>query len=130
MNRGMIAAGLLAILMSTHELTAQQPKQQMPQDSTHRGMTMGIDMRQQMRVMDSMNARLDTLVLRMNRASGNAKVAAMAQVINEMVSQRRAMHAHMQQLMRSHGAMMGGHRSMEKDGDAPPSDSSGHAEHH
>ena len=129
MSRGVMVGSLLAILVSGQELSAQQPKQ-MPQDSTHRGMTMGAEMRQQMRAMDSMNAHLDTLVLRMNRASGNAKVSAMAQVINEMVSQRRTMHAHMQQMMRSHGAMMGGHRSMEKDGDAPPNDSSGHAEHH
>jgi hypothetical protein len=70
-------------------------------------------MQQQMMAMDSMNARLDTLVQRMNRASGNAKVSAMAQVINELVSQRRAMQRHMHQMM--HGRMMGGRDTAEAD---------------
>lgn len=95
--------------------------------------------------MDSMNARLDTLVGRMNRSTGNAKVGAMAQVISELVSQRRAMQTHMHQMMmRSHGKPKGDHTTMEMeldsapvqtrkpepDGQAPGTDTSGHAEHH
>jgi len=39
-----------------------------------------------------MDARLDTLVKQMNRATGTAKMDAMAAVITELVSQRQQMH--------------------------------------
>jgi hypothetical protein len=58
-------------------------------------------MAEHMRMLDSMNARLDTLVSRMNRASGSQKVSAMAAVINELVAQRKAMHENMTELMQS-----------------------------
>jgi succinylglutamate desuccinylase len=97
------------------------------------------NMQQHMRMMDSANARLDSLVHRMNRASGNAKVAAMAQVINELVAQRRSMQTHMRQMMRSHGGMMegqmmhhGGDTARTRGGKPRPaaSDTSGHDQHH
>ena len=122
MSTRVLGAALVTLFMSAQALAAQQPGQQAPRDSTGRGMTMGMDM-PQMRMMDSMNLRLDTLMGRMNRATGNAKVTAMAQVLNELVAQRRVMQTHMRQMMRSHGAMMGG-PTME----AKP-DTSGHAEH-
>jgi len=109
MKTAALGAALLTLLLGTQRLAAQQPGHGMPQDSMHRGMMMSLDMQQQMAVMDSMNARLDSLVLRMNRASGNAKVDAMAQVINEMVSQRKSMHDRMQRMMQSHGEMRRGH---------------------
>ena len=40
------------------------------------------------------NKRLDDLVAKMNAARGDAKVDAIAAVINEMVEQRRAMQPH------------------------------------
>jgi hypothetical protein len=49
--------------------------------------------------MDSLDARLDTLTARMNRATGNARIAAMADVINELVAQRRTMHRQMHEMM-------------------------------
>src|SRR5262245_28936882 len=55
-----------------------------------------------MLAMDSLDHRLDSLVDRMNRASGNQKIAAMAAVVNELVAQRKLMHSHMQQI---HGDM-------------------------
>ena len=54
-----------------------------------------------MQRMDSLEARLDSLVSRMNHAAGNQKIAAMAAVINELVAQRRAMREHMRQMMES-----------------------------
>lgn len=51
-----------------------------------------------MQMVDSLDHRLDSLVDRMNRASGNQKIAAMAAVINELVVQRKVMHGHMQQM--------------------------------
>jgi hypothetical protein len=144
MNTGALGAALVTLFISTQGLAAQQPEQRAPQDSAARGMTMGQGMQQQMRVMDSMNARLDTLVRRMNRATGNVKITAMAQVINELVAQRRAMQTHMHQMMQSHGKMMGGQMMMETDAEStraptskpkpgretPGTDTSSHAEHH
>lgn len=123
MRTGRLGIALVTLFLSTQALAAQQPGQQAPRDSMGRGMTMGMDMKQ-MRMMDSMNLRLDTLMGRMNGATGNAKVTAMAQVLNELVAQRRVMQTHMRQMMRSHGAMMGG-PMME----AKP-DTSGHGAHH
>lgn len=132
-----IFAAILAIfLVITQGVAAQQRERQPSRDSMPSGM-MGKRMQQQM---DSMNARLDTLVGRMNRASGNAKVSAMAQVINELVAQRRAMQSHMWKMMENHGRMMGGGMMMGDSastpkrpapaGQTPPADTSGHAEHH
>ncbi len=40
---------------------------------------------------DSADARLDSLVAAMNAAKGDRKVKAMADVINELVAQRKTM---------------------------------------
>ncbi|HEX7338285.1 MAG TPA: hypothetical protein VF252_13855 [Gemmatimonadales bacterium] len=123
MRLGTLGVALVTLFLSTQALAAQQPGQPAPRDSMGRGMTMGMDMKD-MRMMDSMNLRLDTLMVRMNRATGNAKVTAMAQVLNELVAQRQVMQTHMHQMMRSHGAMMGGSKV-----EAKP-DTSDHAAHH
>jgi hypothetical protein len=52
---------------------------------------------------DSADARLDSLVTAMNAAKGDRKVKAMAEVINELVAQRKAMREHMRTMMRSGG---------------------------
>jgi hypothetical protein len=52
---------------------------------------------------DSADARLDSLVAAMNAAKGDRKVKAMAEVINELVAQRKAMREHMRTMMRSGG---------------------------
>ena len=62
-----------------------------------------------MEMMDSSEARLDQLVRAMNRATGQKKVQAMADVINQLVAQRKMMRAHMRWMMdqgegRGHGA--------------------------
>jgi hypothetical protein len=86
-------------------LAAQQPAPPRPGHRTGGAMAeSGMGMRVQM--MDSLNARLDTLVSRMNAATGNRKVAAMADVINELVAQRRRMQEHMHRMMQSREGMM------------------------
>jgi hypothetical protein len=61
--------------------------------------------RQQMMAdLKAMDARLDQKVAAMNAASGQAKVDAMASVINEMVAQRRERQ---QKIMAMHDRMMG-----------------------
>jgi hypothetical protein len=59
---------------------------------------------QTMAQMKASEAKLDALVKSMNAASGDAKVDAIAAVVNELVSQHKAMHAHMDQM---HQQMMG-----------------------
>jgi hypothetical protein len=87
-NRAAII-GILAVVCGAPAVRAQQPQGQAP----------GAGM---MLAMDSLDRRLDSLVGRMNRATGNQKIAAMAAVINELVAQRKVMHGHMQQM---HGQM-------------------------
>jgi hypothetical protein len=130
-----IAAGISAVALTAQVLFAQQPGPPQPPDQRP-GMS-GIA--EQTRMMDSLNARLDTLVSRMNRATGNRKVTAMADVINELVAQRKAMQEHMRQMMESRQRMM-----MHMMGDSTPAQSrrpptsgtdsaaadTGHAAHH
>ena len=97
-------------------------------------------------MIDSASARLDSLVQRMNQATGEKKVRAMADVINELVAQRRTMHARMERMMGSTGMMGGmGQRDSGESMRGPgaregprdtaeakpsPSDTTGHAQHH
>jgi hypothetical protein len=132
-----VGAGLAALVFSAHVLAAQEPAPRQPdRHPTRMADTSG--MGAQMQMMDSLNARLDTLVSRMNQASGNRKVTAMAEVINELVAQRRIMHARMRQMMESGEGMMrmmgepapaGGPAPAPRP-DSAPADTSGHAGHH
>jgi hypothetical protein len=123
-------ATLAALVFGAHVLAAQQPASPGQPGHRHGGVTADSGMGMHMR-MDSLNARLDTLVTRMNAATGNRKVAAMADVINELVAQRRAMQGHMHKMMDSHKGMM---RMREKspapEADSAPADTAGHAGHH
>jgi len=57
-----------------------------------------------MHTMDSLGARLDTAVARMNRATGEARTPAMQDVLRELVAAHKMMHMHMRE--------MAGHHSM------------------
>jgi hypothetical protein len=61
---------------------------------------------QMMAEMAAGNAKLDGLVKEMNAVSGEAKVTAMAAVINELVQQHTAMHGRMGQMHQHCGMMM------------------------
>jgi hypothetical protein len=132
-----IGLATAALVLSAHVLVAQQPGQTRPQGQ--RGMMGDSAMaRQHMQAMASRNARLDSLVGRMNTATGNIKIAAMADVINEFVAQRRMMQEHMRQMMGpGHGMMenMKG-KPPQRGGRRPTSPpdprvaDTGHVEHH
>ena len=66
--------------------------------------------------MKAADAKLDALVKDMNSAKGEAKVSAIAQVVNELVRQQKTMYEHMgsmdQQMMMQ--MMMGGRGMMKK----------------
>ena len=78
------------------ERTAQAQQPSMPDM-----MKMHEQMMAEMKVGD---AKLDALVKDMNAAAGDAKVNAVAAVVNELVRQHKAMHGHMGQM---HEQMMG-----------------------
>ena len=128
-----LIAGIVALVMSASTVAAQQPGAPTPE--RRREGTPGGD-RMSMMMMDSLNHRLDSLVDRMNRTSGNQKVQAMAAVINELVSQRKAMQGRMHQMMERGGMMgaMGDSTSMGPRPAAKPestlTDSTDHAAHH
>jgi hypothetical protein len=96
---------VVALALSAQVSAAQQPGQPPPPAHRPGAMMDTAAMAEHMRMMDSLNARLDTLVKRMNRATGNKKVTAMADVINELVAQRRMMQAHMREMMESRPGM-------------------------
>jgi hypothetical protein len=73
---------------------------------------------QKMADMKAMDARLDEKLAAMNAAKGDAKIDAMAAVITELASQRKAM----QQKMASHHGERGhkmGHQGMKSEDDCP-----------
>ena len=133
-----LGAGLAALVLSAHLLAAQQPEPAHKPDTLAGGMAGMSGMAAQMQMMDSLNARLDTLVGRMNRATGNRKVTAMADVINELVAQRKMMQERMHQMMESRQGMMRGMGEPAPAGrpapaprpDSAPADTAGHAGHH
>ena len=90
------AVALIATLAVAAPLSAQQPA-----PGTKMGPP-GAAMKMDMKMMDSMNAGLDSAVARMNRSTGEARVSAMAEVINALVAEHRMMHAHMQHEMGDH----------------------------
>ena len=106
MKRHGIWALTTSFLLSASIAAAQDTTPQRPQtDST--GDAAG-SRRAMMEMMDSLNRRLDSLVGRMNRAQGTQKVPAMADVINELVAQRKGMHQHMHMMMEGRGMPMMG----------------------
>lgn len=132
MRLARLGIGLATLLVSGQLLSAQQPAPKSPGARGPGGMVGMMEMQQRM---DSLDARLDSLLSRMNRASGNQKVTAMAAVINELVVQRKGMREHMRLMMESHGEMRRGERTPA--GAPPPArrkstppDSGEHSEHH
>lgn len=124
-----LGLALAGLALGAPALAAQQPvSPHMPQ-RPHSGMMMdSAAMAGHMRMSDSLDARLDTLVGRMNKATGDRKMAAMADVINELVAQRRAMTAGMHRMMQSRDSMMRmrGPKGRDSTSAGPPA----HSEHH
>lgn len=118
----------LAVVLSSPALVqAQQhqhaapPKTMMSKPEMMKSCQAMMDHSQKMMAdMDAMDAELDKSVVAMNTATGAAKVDAAAAVINQLVTQRRAMRgktAEMQSGMMGHmmGHMRGGNaQAMQK----------------
>jgi hypothetical protein len=97
-------ATLTAVMALTPRLDAQQHS--MPPgaqgQAAHAVGAMAPPMAAHMHTMDSLGARLDTAVARMNRAAGDARTAAMQDVLRELVAAHKEMHAHMSQMASQH----------------------------
>jgi hypothetical protein len=101
---------------------AGSPQTQSPTLSSPAGQSPQVAMAEMMKRHQQMMAdikaadlKLEELVKDMNAATGEAKIAAIAQVVNELVRQQKTMHEHMatmnQQMMMQ---MMGGRGMMNK----------------
>ena len=97
------------------------------------------DQRQMMKMMAADDEKLAGLITTMNAAKGDAKVAAMAAVINELAAQRTRMQAQMRmqagmmEQMMSHMAAMhgpGGMMNKKAPEPAPGVSDQDHAAHH
>ena len=102
----LVSAGLgssIRVLGASQQPTPSAQTGQLPQPD----MTEMMKQHQQLMAdMKAGDAKLDELAATMNAATGEAKVSAMAQVVNELVRQDKAMHQHMeamgqQMMMRS-----------------------------
>jgi vancomycin resistance protein YoaR len=106
-----LATAILLILGSQagpFNLAAAQATAQQLQSSMQEMMKMHEQMMADMKAGD---AKLDALVKDMNAATGNAKITAVAAVVNELVRQHKAMQERMSQM---HQDMMGGPGMMMK----------------
>lgn len=75
-------------------------------------------------------ARMDSLTATMNETTGDARVEAMAALLNELVAQHRAMHEHMREMMMHR--MGEGHGMKMKEtppGEGAPEGETGEHEH-
>ncbi len=127
-----LVAGVLALaIVAVPALWAQNAQQAMPMQGQQmqRGMMAGGQAQtsdqmkarhdQMMQQMKDHMARMDELMAKMNEATGQAKVDAVAAVLNEMWSQRKEMMESMGEMGSMGGpGMMGGHGSMMN----PPND--------
>jgi hypothetical protein len=106
----LLAAGLFLLAPPRSAAAPQGQPSQSAAPSGQSGMADMMKMHETMMAeTKAAEARLDALVKTMNAASGDAKVAAIAAVVNEMVAQQKTMHSHMHEM---HQHMMGGPKMM------------------
>ncbi len=74
---------------------------------------MGEHMQKMHSMMQKMDQQLDEKVETMNKASGDSKIGAMAEVINELVSQRKMMHEKMGDMQQKKMQHMALHTHMQ-----------------
>ena len=107
-----LGLGATRLGFNVAEATQQAPPAQGATQPQPPGMQDMMKMHEQMMTeMQAGDAKLDALVKDMNDAKGDAKVNAVAAVVNELVRQHKAMHGRMgqmhQQMMGGRGMMMG-----------------------
>ena len=101
---------LFAATVSQHDHSTPPPSHAAPRATTLEMMKMHHQMMSEMKAAD---AKLEALVKDMNAATGDAKVAAMAEVVTALVRQQQAMHQRMASMDHCM-MMMGSHQEMMK----------------
>lgn len=91
-----------ARFQQTQPPTPSEPAGQPPQTTRAEMMKRHQQMMADIKAAD---LKLEELVKDMNAATGDAKIAAIAQVANELVRQQKAMHEHMATMMGTMGCM-------------------------
>ena len=107
-----LVLGATRLGFNVAEATQQTPPAQGATQPQPPGLQDMMKMHEQMMTeMQAGDAKLDALAKDMNDAKGDAKVNAVAAVVNELVRQHKAMHGRMgqmhQQMMGGRGMMMG-----------------------
>jgi hypothetical protein len=110
-----LASVVVALSATGPGFDAAEAAQSQPPQGTAQpqqpGMQNMMKMHEQMMAdMKAWDAKLDALVKDMNAANGEAKVTAIAAVVNELVQQHKTMHGHMGQMHQQ--MMMGGRGRM------------------
>jgi hypothetical protein len=101
-----LSALSLAVPSTTRLLAAGQSQAAPPHDHTSppAPSTEGMKMHQQMMSdMKAADGKLDQLAKAMNGATGDARINAIADVVNELVNQHKSMHARMDMMMSGGG---------------------------
>ena len=98
------AAAALGTMLMLSPLMAQQPA------TGQRGQTMPkmsgmMDTNQMMTDMKADDARLQMLTEKMKMATGDQRMSATQDVVNELVSNQLKMHQHMMMMMQMHDSM-------------------------
>lgn len=105
-----LVLGATRLGFNVAEATQQTPPAQGATQPQQPSMPDMMKMHEQMMAeMRAADAKLDALAKDMNDAKGDAKVNAVAAVVNELVRQHKAMHGRMGQM---HQQMMGGRGRM------------------
>ena len=97
----LFAALSLGTLLFVTTLFAQQPttRPQYPRGQATAPQTSGMDPAKMMAEMQAADMRLQMLTDRMNSANGDAKVQAMGDVVNQLVTNELQMHQHFMKMM-------------------------------
>jgi len=105
MIKSITGVALVATVGLAGPLAAQQGGHA-PSPAAGQAPAMMAHMHAHMHTMDSLGVRVDSALARMNRSTGDTKVNAMAEVLNALVAERKAMHAHMREMQSHEGGMM------------------------
>jgi hypothetical protein len=115
MNRYLgIGMGIVVGLLGAIVASAEPPGGAGTRRHPGPGDAMHAEMRAEMQAQD---ARLGELVAAMNAAEGDQKIDAIAAVVNELVDQRRARRAHMEERWQAHQARRAAHARDDEDED-------------
>ncbi len=97
-----------------HSKHAQMQASEQQEDMSAKCKAMMQEKQKMMQKCQMMETKLDELVSRMNAATGPEKIEAMQELLDELVAQRKSMHAMMHKMMQEKMGMMSMGEGMSK----------------